>query len=152
MPPKGALERSAKAYGATCFAIVACVCIVLSGIAFQALRWPIGMAQLLAVSLGLLFTIMGNFLTKVRPNFIYGVRTPWTLANETVWDRTHRVAGPAMMAGGLFVLVAGLIWPAQVMLFVLIGAVGPALLTIPYSWWLWSKLPPDEKRRVRIGA
>ena len=75
-PPKGALERSAKAYGVVCLAIVGCICLVFSNAAFQGLHWPVGAAQLLAVSLGLLFTVVGNYLTKVRPNFIYGVRTP----------------------------------------------------------------------------
>jgi uncharacterized membrane protein len=47
------------------------------------------------------FALLGNVLGRVKRNFWMGVRTPWTLANETVWNQTHRVAGWLWVAGGL---------------------------------------------------
>ena len=40
-----------------------------------------------------MFMIMGNFFGKLRPNYFIGIRTPWTLESETVWIKTHRLAG-----------------------------------------------------------
>ena len=134
------------------FGIVAFFAVAMGGTIGLALGWPIGIGQVLAAAMGLLFLLLGNFMTKVRPNFIFGVRTPWTLANEEVWDKTHRMAGPAMMAAGLFVLAAGLLRPQDMVPVILIGAAAPALGAVVYSWWLWSKLPPGDKRRMRIGA
>jgi len=49
----------------------------------------------------LLFSLLGNVLGKVRRNFYIGVRTPWALANERVWNVTHRMAAKTFVGGGL---------------------------------------------------
>jgi uncharacterized membrane protein len=54
----------------------------------------------------LFFALLGNVMGKVRRNFFMGVRTPWTLANETVWIRTHRVTAWVWTAGGLVLGIA----------------------------------------------
>ena len=51
------------------------------------------------VGLGILFVVIGNLLGKVTRNFFVGIRTPWTLANEEVWYRTHRLAGKLFVVG-----------------------------------------------------
>jgi uncharacterized membrane protein len=53
----------------------------------------------------LLFALLGNVLGKVRRNFYLGVRTPWTLANEQVWNATHRFAAKTFFVGGLLGLI-----------------------------------------------
>jgi uncharacterized membrane protein len=53
-----------------------------------------------------LFAALGNVLGKVRRNFFIGVRTPWTLANERVWNATHRLAAKTFVAAGLIGLVS----------------------------------------------
>jgi len=74
-----------------------------------------------------LFAVMGNVMGKVQRNYWMGVRTPWTLSSETVWNRTHRVAAwlwtgtgilgaIAVMCGvpfwiALIVLMASVFWP-----------------------------------------
>ena len=42
---------------------------------------------------GLLFIGLGNYMPRIRPNFTFGIRTPWTLASEEVWRSTHRASG-----------------------------------------------------------
>lgn len=65
---------------------------------------PIGSS--LATVFGLLLVVLGNTFGKIRRNFYVGIRTPWTLANELVWDKTHRVGGRLFVAAGLITLVA----------------------------------------------
>lgn len=57
---------------------------------------------------GILFIVIGNYLPKCRQNYTVGIRLPWTLADEDNWNRTHRLAGPLWMAGGLIILLAGI--------------------------------------------
>jgi len=68
----------------------------------------------------LLLALLGNLLGKVRRNFYIGVRTPWTLANERVWNATHRFAAKTFVAGGLAGLVLTLFglqgWPVLAVL------------------------------------
>jgi uncharacterized membrane protein len=49
----------------------------------------------------LLFALLGNVMGKVRRNFFIGVRTPWALANERVWNATHRFAAKTFVLGGV---------------------------------------------------
>lgn len=54
----------------------------------------------------LLIALLGNVLGKVRRNFYVGVRTPWTIADERVWNATHRLAAKTFFAGGLVGVIA----------------------------------------------
>lgn len=47
------------------------------------------------------FAVMGNFLRTIRSNYFAGIRTPWTLENETVWRKTHELSGRLWFYGGL---------------------------------------------------
>jgi uncharacterized membrane protein len=65
-------------------------------------------ARAMVGGLYLFFAMMGNVLGKVRRNFYIGVRVPWTLASERVWNDTHRVASWVFVLAGLagFAIVA----------------------------------------------
>ena len=69
----------------------------------------------------LFFALLGNVMGKVRKNFYIGIRVPWTLASDRVWNDTHRLAAWLMVAGGIIgflLVIAGLpiLWSIGVML------------------------------------
>lgn len=72
--------------------------------------WPgvVDMPRAMAAATFVFLMLLGNVLGKVRRNFWIGVRTPWTLANERVWNATHRLAGWVFVLTGLLGLVAAL--------------------------------------------
>lgn len=82
----------------------------------------------------LLFALLGNLMGKIRRNFFIGVRTPWALANERVWNATHRFAAKTFVAGGLLGLaltIAGVDgWPVFAVL--LAGALLPAVYSLVF--------------------
>ncbi len=53
---------------------------------------------------------MGNFFKTIRPNYFIGIKTPWTLENETVWKETHLLAGKLWFVGGLLIILCSLIF------------------------------------------
>jgi uncharacterized membrane protein len=63
--------------------------------------------NILVSLIGLLFIMMGNYFQTVRPNYFIGIRTPWTLENEQVWKKTHRLAGKIWVAGGVVIMILG---------------------------------------------
>jgi uncharacterized membrane protein len=90
------------------------------------------MTRTLFGGLFLFFAVLGNVLGRVRRNFYMGVRVPWTLASERVWNDTHRVAAWLFVACGLagfLIVIAGL--PIFAALAVLLLAV---LVPIIYSF------------------
>lgn len=90
-----------------------------------------------------LFAVIGNMLGKVQRNFFVGIRTPWTLASETVWNRTHRVAAwlwvAAGLLGGVLVLCGAPFWIALILIL------AAALLPILHSLILYKSLQKQGK-------
>ncbi len=82
----------------------------------------------------LLFALLGNVLGKVQRNFYIGIRTPWTIANERVWNSTHRFAAKSFviagMAGLLLTFAGGGYWAPLVILGA--GAIVPVFYSLAY--------------------
>jgi uncharacterized membrane protein len=89
---------------------------------------------------GILFflALIGNVLGQVRRNFWMGVRTPWTLASEAVWIKTHRLAAWLFVAFGLLGGIASLAGAPLSLVFS--GLIAAALCPVLYSLFLYKKL------------
>lgn len=98
----------------------------------------VAMGQLIMLGTGALFIVIGNFLGKTRKNFFIGIRTPWTLASDEVWIRTHRLGGWVFVACGVL-LVCGSLFSASP-LFVVSLVIGAALIPVVYSFIAYMKL------------
>ncbi len=97
----------------------------------------------LMVGMFLFFAAMGNVLGKVKKNFFVGVRTPWTLASDRVWNETHRLAAWLFTAGGLGGALACLLGaPLWLPLAIIIPA---ALVPVVYSLIRYKQLEGEGK-------
>jgi len=94
--------------------------------------WSTGQAMWGGVCL--LFIMLGNVLGKVRRNFWIGVRTPWTLANERVWNATHRFAAKTFVVGGVAGFVLSLAGSGFWISFgaLMAGALAPVAHSVVY--------------------
>ena len=123
--------------------IVTATIALLSGVHVlalgSALGWPIDMPKVVLVSLGILFILLGNLLPLARSNFIFGIRTPWTLSSENVWTRSHRVGGYAMVASGIVTIIAGVLAQPVGLTVALVCLAISAIIPIVYSYVLWSR-------------
>ncbi|WP_323760836.1 SdpI family protein [Maricaulis sp.] len=100
---------------------------------------------LILSAVGALYVLLGNVLGKARPNWFVGIRTRWTLSSDLSWDKTHRLTGRLMVAGGL-VLLAG-VWalpPERQIWLVLVSALTPAAIGIVYSFLVWRSDPTRQ--------
>lgn len=103
-----------------------------------ALGIALPMERLMPVGVGVLLIVLGNALPRARPNWMFGIRTPWTLSNDRAWERTHRVGGYLMVAAGVVVLLSAFVVPVPMMTWLLIGAVVVASLgSVVYSYVAW---------------
>jgi uncharacterized membrane protein len=89
------------------------------------------------------FALMGNVMGKVQRNFWMGIRTPWTLASEAVWVRTHRVAAWLFVAAGILGLIGILTGVPFLVCF--IGVMLSAILPVLYSLFLYKRLEKAGK-------
>lgn len=93
--------------------------------------WGAYIVQLLA---GVGVLVIGNLLPKARQNYTIGIKTPWALANEENWNRTHRLAGWLWMAGGLVIIILTFCGAAPGWLIAVFAVI--ALVPCIYSAWL----------------
>jgi uncharacterized membrane protein len=97
----------------------------------------IAIMRLLPVAIGLLLIGIGVLLPKARANWFIGIRTPWTLSSDRVWERTHRVSGVVMIITGVLIAGSAFLsspWPHRVMAAAIAAM---ALIVVAYSYFAW---------------
>ena len=87
------------------------------------------MMAILGVFLSLTFIISGNYMPKMRRNFILGIRTPHTLADPQLWDMTHRFAGRLYIFGGILCIPVTLMEK-----YFALAAIAVLILIIPFAY------------------
>lgn len=102
-------------------------------------KLPVGSS--IALAIGLFFALLGNWMGKVPRNLYLGIRTPWTIANDTVWERTHRLGGRVMVAAGLIVAVTAVFASDITCFIVLMSSMGITVIwAVVYSYRLYRRL------------
>jgi len=105
--------------------------------------WSLGVKMkpyiVFPVGLGILFFYVGILLEKAKRNWFIGIRTPWTMSNENVWDRTHKVGGILFkIIGGIAVL--GAFFGKYAFLFVIIPVIFLPIFLIVFSYLNYKNL------------
>ena len=118
-------------------AILGLMLIVHAAVLGVGLGWNVPIPVVISLAVGSLLILVGNLLPRARPNWFVGIRTPWTLSNDRVWDRTHRLGGRVMVVAGLIIAISGFVsspWPG---ILVPVVAAGAAVVPIVYSYIAW---------------
>lgn len=97
------------------------------------------------LGIGVLFVILGNYFKTIQPNYFIGIKTPWTLENETIWKETHRMAGKLWLIGGLVVIFTSLVLDnkSNLTLFLIITGI-ITVIPMMYSYLLFKKQKNDN--------
>lgn len=106
------------------------------------IAWNLGftnfkMSTSLLPALGLLLIFIGYTLRKAKRNFFIGIRTPWTLSSDTVWDKTHQLGAVLFIASGALALIGGLFGGATAFWMLFVPLTGSTLLLVVYSYILY---------------
>ncbi len=105
---------------------------------FAALGTTFNMTVMLLPVVGLLFIGIGYMMGKAKRNFFIGIRTPWTLSSETVWDETHKLGSKLFMLGGAATIISAFLGENGVWL--MLGAILiAAFVPVIYSFILWRR-------------
>lgn len=95
--------------------------------------------------IGAFFVLLGNYFKTIKPNYFLGIRTPWTLENEDIWKKTHKLAGKLWVAGGLLIIISCFIVNEQtaMTLFLIITGI-ITLIPIVHSYIQFKNLPKES--------
>ena len=94
--------------------------------------------RMLAPAYAILFLVLGQLIGHAKQNWTVGIRTPWTLSSELVWDKTHQFGGKLFAMSGLICLL-GIIFPSYTIYFLLIPILLASATSYIYSYIIYTK-------------
>ena len=108
------------------------------------LAWNLGytgfkMSTSLLPAIGLLFIFIGFILRKAKRNFFIGIRTPWTLSSDYVWDKTHQLGAILFMASGILALIGGIFGGMMALWLFFVPLIGSVIFLLVYSYLLYQR-------------
>jgi uncharacterized membrane protein len=112
-------------------------------LSWNALTPHFSISQFLAPGFAILLWFTGSMIDKVGRNILIGIRTPWTLASDKVWQKTHSFGAGLFKLSAIAALI-GIALPQYAFIFVLVPAMLSALVAILYSY--------SEYRKIRHVA
>ena len=94
----------------------------------------------LNLALSIMFILIGNYLPKTKRNYTLGIKLPWTLASDYVWEKTHRLAGYLWVIGGLVSFIGTILFKDHIS-YIFVGAI-IIMVYIPmiYSYLIYEKI------------
>jgi uncharacterized membrane protein len=106
------------------------------------LAWSLGftnfkMSAAMLPFMGVLFIAIGLMLRKAKRNFFIGIRTPWTLSSDSVWDKTHQLGSVLFMVSGAFAILGGFFGGMTAFWLMFVPLMGSTLFLVIYSYVLY---------------
>jgi uncharacterized membrane protein len=157
-PRKFEIDRFRATYHYVMFLVTALFAYLNAALLLAYLKDPplrLDVGTLIVGGMFLFFALLGRVMAQVTPNFYVGVRTPWTLASETVWTRTHELTGWIWTMGGvagLVVVAAAAVvqtaWQVNMpwlFMALFVAFMIMALFPVPYSLVLYKRLEREGK-------
>ena len=111
-------------------------CVTMSGVLGGALGMKVDILKITDIILGLMFIILGNYMTKTHQNYTVGIKLPWTLNSRENWNRTHRLGGRLFILAGFVYLIDMFIHTSVLVIAVTLAAVFVPMI---YSFVLYKK-------------
>ena len=117
--------------------IIPALTIVLSAFTYMtALGREVRVEIIMPLLVGLILTVIGNYLPKCKQSYTIGIKLPWTLSSEENWNRTHRLAGRLWVVGGIGMMATALFGGFWVFIAIVLAMV---LVPTVYSYILHSR-------------
>jgi uncharacterized membrane protein len=119
------------------FWIIPALSVILNALTYAtALGKEVRVEVIMPVLVGLVLTIIGNYMPKCKQNYTIGIKIPWTLHSEENWNRTHRFAGWLWTFSGIAIMLSGFFGGAWIFLAVVLLMI---LAPMIYSYLLFRK-------------
>lgn len=145
LDPKGEnILRSGTAYRALWIVLLMFFLGMHSVTTLIALGVNLQINRFILPAISVLMIVMGNYLGKIRQNYLMGIRTPWTLANEEVWNKTHRLGGRLFVVSGIVSLLASLLGPLIGLTVFGISMLVAVGWTVIYSYVIFTQIRKES--------
>ncbi|MEZ4659078.1 MAG: SdpI family protein [Caldilineaceae bacterium] len=145
LDPRGEnIARSPQAYKAIWVGILLFMLAIHAIAILAALGWSVNIGRIVGSMVGILFIVLGNYMGKIRSNYTMGIRTPWTLASELSWNKTHRLGGKLFVTLGVLVVIVALLGQSALTFYIMIsGLLITVIAVFAYSYVVWKNDPAN---------
>lgn len=104
----------------------------------------VDIAKISCILCGILFIVLGNFMTKVKKNVVAGLRTTWSMYNDNTWRKSNRIGAICLIIAGVLTVVTtvfanGMVSTILLLVYVLLAAV--------VAVWYSKKVYDQEKKK-----
>lgn len=113
--------------------------IVFMAATLSNLGYQVNIGGTVAGAIGVLMIILGNYFGKLKRNYFIGIRTPWTLSSENVWNKTHRLGGRLFIIWGAGLIIAPWLAPKIAFGILFGGLIAILSWVMIYSYSLYKK-------------
>ena len=139
--PKDKIQQMGNKYFMLKTAMTVFMSILASIIIYAVKNESLYNPNYIILLIGVLLMILGNYFKTLRANYFIGIRTPWTLENQTVWKETHKLAGKIWFIGGLVIIVSSLLLDKEANFRLFIGTIIViSLIPVIYSFFKFRSL------------
>jgi uncharacterized membrane protein len=129
-PRREHLAASAGSYYAIWLSLIAFMAVVHAAIVLEVLGVVNAVGRVIPAGVGLLFVVIGLQLRQFQSTYFVGIRTPWTLSSEHSWKVTHNLGGQLFTGLGVVVVVASLLDPPELVVWLILGGVLSVVVTL----------------------
>ncbi|SHF36555.1 Uncharacterized membrane protein [Seinonella peptonophila] len=136
---KNAYNKHKKAYSVFLLVIVLFLSVISVVILLISLGYSIDIISALGAILGMTLLITGNYMRQIRPNSMFGIRTPWSIASERNWRSTHRLGSVLFALSGLLMIISALIQSTWLMILGTTILILSSIFLFIYSYLLSKK-------------
>lgn len=142
-PKRRSLKLSFRAYNIAIDAVVGMQAVVFAATMTAAYHNGFDVSKVVLIAVGLLFALIGNYMTTVKQNWTFGVRVSWTLSDDVVWRKTNRLGGYLFVAAGAVTVVCAFL-PAPANFVVMMATVlSIVVVTYAYAYLLFRSRHPE---------
>jgi len=138
-PRRANYEKFRSTYDIAIAGILSMMAVIHMAVLGAALGWPIRIERAVPVLIGALFVLIGNMMPRARSNWLFGIRTPWTLSNDRVWERTHRLGGILFVACGIVLMLVAFAPRQAVVPMLVAGTTVASIVPLAYSYFAWKQ-------------
>ena len=139
-PKKEKYQQFQNVYHIFRYILILIMWVIYLIASFNGLGYNIRVEIWIPLTIGVLFLILGNYMGKIKSNWFMGIRTPWTLSNDEVWNKTHRLGGKLFMLMGLLLMLSPVLPWQSLTLTLIIPVSIIALVPVVYSYLLYRKI------------
>lgn len=115
--------------------------VILAGVYLSAISWNLGARLMIgsgiAVCLGVAYHYLSRMVRRAKRNYVFGIRTPWTMTSKKVWEQTHHRAA-ALFNAAAILSFAGAFFPSAALYLSILPVIVFSIYLWGYSYALYS--------------